>query len=87
MAILSFAVIVGVGVLASIRDLSPTLLFAVGLLAIPLFVALAWLWVYWLIFFHRANQRDAFRLCFCLPYIYSFFKTIAVLRASSKGGA
>lgn len=49
-------------------------------LSVSAFASLLLLWIYWLVFFYRTSQRREFWLCYCLPYLYSSYKTVAFLR-------
>ena len=51
------------------------------LACIALFVVLFWLWIYWLLHFRSSGKTREFWLCYCLPYAYSTYRTVRLLRS------
>jgi hypothetical protein len=49
------------------------------------FLALLWLWVLWLVHFRRSGQKREFWLCYCLPYAYAIYRSMALLRSPTGG--
>ena len=68
--------------------LPTTIMSYVGIAGtVAFYIPLLWLWVYWLLYFHRSGRQGEFWLCFVLPYLYSSYRTIRFLRARVKSAA
>ncbi|MEG3906124.1 MULTISPECIES: hypothetical protein [unclassified Microcoleus] len=78
-SVASFALFLAVAPLAVFggKDVPAAIVVAPGLV---LFATQLVLLGYWLIHFHRSGQRREFWLCYCLPYIYSSYRSFALLR-------
>lgn len=83
----SLAVSLGAVIFAAATSSNPLPTPAIGALPIAAFTSLFWLWAYWLLYFHRTAQRREFWLCYCLPYLYSSYRTVALLRGTSEDAA
>lgn len=55
--------------------------------SIAIFLSLFVLWAHWLRYFWRSGQKREFWLCYCFPYIYATYRTVAHLRTRPSGRA
>jgi hypothetical protein len=66
-------------------DAAPTPLIAI--LSAFAFASLLWLWVYWLVFFHRTREGESSGCATAIPIFDSSYKTVAFLRELSADAA
>jgi cell division protein FtsW (lipid II flippase) len=63
---------------AGLNEFVPLMLIIA--ISVVFFLALLWLWVLWLLHFRRSGQKREFWLCYCLPYAYAIYRSMALLR-------